>query len=204
VKEWVVADREVSGRSLAGRNALCSLKEATKQNPRPFDGVLIDDTSRFGRNIADVLKLAEMFEHYGVSLHFVSPPLNSRDPNFKQLLMMKAWVDEAEKVLRGLEGQVLRGFNASGPCYGYKNVALADPSRKGDGIAGMRVEIIPEQADVVLRIFKEYASGLSLRELPEDCELTRFSLLRPRAKIPFAAGRLTALVEYFVTRNTLG
>src|SRR5258708_4197032 len=124
VEEWVVWDREVSGRSLLGRDAMASLKGAVKRNPRPFDCVLIDDTSRFGRNLGDVLKLAEVFEHYGVSLEFVSPPLNSRDPNFRPLLIFKGMMDEqysvdlGYKVKRGQEGRVRAGYNAGGPCYG--------------------------------------------------------------------------------------
>src|SRR5258707_4399450 len=71
----------------------------------------------------------------------------------------------AEKVLRGLEGQVLRGYSASSACYGYKNVAVPDPTGKGDGIAGMRLEIIPDQAQIVHRIFEEYATGLSFEKI---------------------------------------
>jgi hypothetical protein len=41
VEEWVVADREVSGRSLVGRDAMDALKKAAKTKPRPFDCILI-------------------------------------------------------------------------------------------------------------------------------------------------------------------
>jgi site-specific DNA recombinase len=168
VPEWVVSDQAVSGRSLAGRDAMEFLKQAAKKNPRPFDCVLIDDTSRFGRNLGDVLKLAEFFKHYGVSLHFVSPPLDSTDPNFYQLLVFKGMMDEqyslglADKVWRGLEGRVLKGYNAGAACYGYRNVTERDPNGKGDGVIGVRLEIVPEKAKVVAWIFEMYAGGFSL------------------------------------------
>jgi DNA invertase Pin-like site-specific DNA recombinase len=168
VEDWVVADREVSGRSLVGRDALASLKEAAKRKVRPFDCVIIDDTSRLGRNVPDVLKLAEVFEHHEVSLQFVSPPLNSRDPNFRMLLIFKAIMDEqystglADKVWRGLEGRVLKGYSAGAPCYGYRNVDVPDPTGKGDGLLGVRMEIVPEKAQVVVWIFEMYAGGFSL------------------------------------------
>lgn len=168
VENWVLSDREVSGRSLIGRDALVALKQAAKQKPRPFDCIIIDDTSRLGRNVPDVLKLAEIFQHYGVSIQFVSPPQNSSDPNFRPLLIFKAMMDEqystgpADKVWRGLEGRVLKGYNAGGACYGYKNVEETDPNGKGDGVIGVRLEIIPEQAEVVRRIFTMYANGFSL------------------------------------------
>src|SRR5260370_29102615 len=163
VEEWVVADREVSGRSLVGRDALAALKEAAKRKLRPFDCVIIDDTSRLGRNLGDVLKLAEFFKHYDVSLHFVSPPLDSTDPNFHQLLVFKGMMDEqyslglADKVWRGLEGRVLKGYNAGAACYGYRNVEEVDPTGKGDGLIGVRLEIVPEKAKVVVWIFEMYA-----------------------------------------------
>lgn len=168
VQDWVVADRELSGKFLAGRDSLNALKEAAKRKSRPFDCVLIDDTSRFGRNLGDVLKLAEVFEHHGVCLQFVSPPLNSHDPNFRQLLIFKGMMDEqysiglADKVLRGLEGQVLRGYNAGSAGYGFKNVPDLDANGKE---LGMRLEIIPEQAEVVRRIFEMYAQGFSLEKV---------------------------------------
>jgi DNA invertase Pin-like site-specific DNA recombinase len=167
-EEWVVADREVSGRSLVGRDALASLKEAAKRKVRPFDCIIIDDTSRLGRNVPDVLKLAQVFEHYGVALQFVSPPLNSCDPSFHILLTFKAMMDEqysiglADKVWRGLEGRVLKGYNAGAACYGYRNVAVPDPTGKGDGLLGVRLESVPEKAKVVVWIFEMYAGGFSL------------------------------------------
>jgi site-specific DNA recombinase len=144
------------------------LKRAAKQKPRPFDCVLIDDTSRFGRNLGDVLKLAEFFSHYGVSLHFVSPPLDSSDPNFYHLLVFKGMMDEmyskdlAYKVKRGQEGRVLAGFNAGGPCYGYRNETVRDGNGKEIGV---RLVIVDEQVEVVRRIFLMYASGLSLDKI---------------------------------------
>lgn len=171
VEEWVVADREVSGRSLVGRDALTALKEAAKMNPRPFDCVLIDDTSRLGRNLPDVLTLADIFKHYEVSLQFVSPPLNSSDPNFRQLLIFKGMMDEqysvglAVKVWQALEGRVLKGYNAGGACYGYRNVDEIDPNGKGDGVLGVNLQRVSEQEKVVLRIFEMYANGLSLDKI---------------------------------------
>ena len=167
-EEWVLSDEEVSGRSLVGRDALAALKEASKRKPRPFDCIIIDDTSRLGRNVPDVLKLAEIFEHHGVSIQFVSPPLSSSDPFFRQNLIFKAMMDEhhsvqlAAKVWRGLKGRVLNGYSASGACYGYKLAAVPDPTGKGDGVIGVDLEIVPKRAEVVREIFELYANGWSL------------------------------------------
>jgi site-specific DNA recombinase len=186
VEEWVVSDQEVSGRSLAGRDAMDFLKRAAKAKPRPFDCVLIDDTSRFGRNLGDVLKLAEVFKHYGVSLHFVSPRLDSSDPNFHQLLVFKGMMDEqysvdlGHKVRRGQEGRVLAGYNAGGPCYGYRNVPEMDADGKLE--IGVRLEIIPAQAEVVLQIFEMYAKGFSLDAIARKLRAAGVPAPRPPRK----------------------
>src|SRR5262249_20351119 len=115
LSEFVRSDAAKSGTTVAGREALDSLVTEACRTPRPFDCVLIDDTSRLGRNLSDVLRLAESFEYDGVFLYFVSQRLDSRDPNFRQLLIMNGTMDEQcvaglrAKVRRGLEGLVRKG-----------------------------------------------------------------------------------------------
>ncbi len=210
VEDWVVADREVSGRSLVGRDALASLKEAAKRKPRPFDCVIIDDTSRLGRNVPDVLKLAEVFEHYGVSLQFVSPPLNSRDPNFRMLLIFKAIMDEqystglADKVWRGLEGRVLKGYNAGAPCYGYRNVDVPDPTGKGDGLLGVRLEIVPDKAKVVVWIFEMYAGGFSLEGIAKVLRAEGIPAPKPPRKNSVRGWSADGIAEILRNKRYIG
>jgi site-specific DNA recombinase len=119
-----------------------------------------------------VLRVADILKHNGVFLFFVSQKLDSRDPNFRQLLIMYGMQDEqylvglADKVHRGQEGRVLNGFRPGGKCYGYRNVPIEDPSRKGrygrPAVIGVRQEIIEEEAAVIRRIFDLYPSGWSL------------------------------------------
>jgi site-specific DNA recombinase len=206
IPEWVVSDQAVSGRSLAGRDAMESLKRAAKKKPRPFDCVLIDDTSRFGRNLGDVLKLAEFFKHYGVSLHFVSPPLDSNDPNFHLFLVFKGMMDEqysvdlAYKVRRGQEGRVLAGFNAGGPCYGYRNVPALDSDGKRE--IGVQLEIIPEQKAVVQGIFEMYANGGSFDGIAKFLRTANVPPPRPPRKksvrgwSPFSIGGMLRNKKY--------
>ena len=64
--DYVRADQAVSGAALAGRDALNALMAESKRKPRPFDRILVDDTSRLARNVADALKLAETLSYHGV------------------------------------------------------------------------------------------------------------------------------------------
>ncbi|WP_232622865.1 recombinase family protein [Pseudorhodobacter sp. MZDSW-24AT] len=70
--------------------------------------------------------------------------------------------DLAQKTHRGLEGRVEAGKSAGGICYGYrvKRKIRAD----GSVTTGER-EIIPEEAETVIRIFRDYDAGLSARAI---------------------------------------
>jgi DNA invertase Pin-like site-specific DNA recombinase len=72
VEEFVRSDAEVSGSSLANREALDSLVSDARKRPRSFDCLMIDDTSRLGRNLTDVLKISDILKYNEVSLYFVS------------------------------------------------------------------------------------------------------------------------------------
>jgi site-specific DNA recombinase len=49
VDEFVRSDEAISAASIAGRDALQTLVEDAKRKPRPFDRLLVDDTSRLAR-----------------------------------------------------------------------------------------------------------------------------------------------------------
>src|SRR5713101_3431442 len=46
--------------------------EDAKRRPRPFDRILIDDTSRLARNVADALNMVATLRFHGVGVTFVS------------------------------------------------------------------------------------------------------------------------------------
>ncbi|EXL09490.1 recombinase family protein [Aquamicrobium defluvii] len=57
-----------------------------------------------------------------------------------------------------MRGRVERGTAGGGLCYGCKVLKKLDAN--GEPIRGDR-EVIPEEAEVVRRIFREFASGKS-------------------------------------------
>ena len=172
VEEYVLSDEGISGAALNGRSALQSLLTAAKQNPRPFDCVLIEDTSRLARNLSDQLRIIETFKFYGVDVVSVTQGIDTAQDNARTLLTVHGMVDEQylvglrQKVHRGQEGRVLHGFNPGGRCYGYRNVPIEDPTRQAKygrpAVLGVRQEINEQEAAVVRRIFSMYASGMGL------------------------------------------
>lgn len=73
--------------------------------------------------------------------------------------------DLAMKTHRGLRGGVEKSKAGGGLCYGYKIVKKFDAS--GEPLRGDR-EIIPEEAEMIRRIFHEFASGKSPKSIAVD------------------------------------
>jgi DNA invertase Pin-like site-specific DNA recombinase len=131
---FVRSDQEVSGAALAGRSALGSLIADAKRHPRPFDRILIDDTSRLARNVADALKMVEVLKFHNIGVTFVSQGIDTLDKMGRQLVTLNGMMDEqflvglADKVHRGQQGRVLKGLNPGGKLYGYINVPTSTPT----------------------------------------------------------------------------
>ena len=168
--QYIRSDSELTGRTLVGRDGLAELIRLATAKPRPFDLILVDDTSRFGRYLPDVLRESDRLAHHGVGLYFVSDRLDSRDEAFRFAYIIKGIGDEqyvrglSQKVHRGQEGAIRRGYTAGGICYGYKNKSIPDPEQGGRGatmrLLGVEREIIPEEAEIIRRIMEMRATGL--------------------------------------------
>ena len=188
VEQFVRHDKALTGATTRGRDSLQFLLEAAKSDPRPFDVLLVDDTSRLARNTEDSLRTVAIFQFYGVAVVSISQGIDSRQKSARQLLTLHAMIDEqyivgvADKVHRGQEGRVLKGLVAGGRCFGYKNVPIEDPTKLAKygrpSVIGVRAEIDAEQASVINRIFEMCADGMSLAQMAK--KLNADGILSPQ------------------------
>lgn len=145
------------------------LTAAAKSRSCPFDCLLVDDTSRLARNIADSFRLIDTLKFRGIGVISVSRGFDSDQSSARPMLALHGIMDEqylvglAQKVHRGQEGLVRQGMTTGGRCYGYRNVPIEDPTRKGKhgrpAVLGVLAEVVEEEAVVVRRIFKMSAAG---------------------------------------------
>jgi DNA invertase Pin-like site-specific DNA recombinase len=171
LEEFIRSDEELTGRTIVGRKGLADLIRLAKQRTKMFECILIDDTSRLGRYLPDVMRECDRLNFYGVFIYFVSDGLDTRDENARLVHMVKGYGDErfvrehGKKIHRGQEGRILKGYIHGGRCYGYKNVPIVDESRSGlygqPAVKGVKREIIPAEKAVVLRIMEMRANGMS-------------------------------------------
>jgi site-specific DNA recombinase len=174
--EWqdsqLYADKSVSGSSIEGRTALQALLAAALAKPRPFDVLLVDDTSRVGRDLPDALRFLQQLTFAGVRVVCISQGLDSVSPQAETLFAVHGIVDSlylkelASKIKRGLRGQLERGYATGGVTYGYQTVPVPDLARPGEHL-GWRTEIADAEAVAIRDVFEWYASGTTIPQILE-------------------------------------
>ncbi len=172
--EFVFSDQAMSGAG-ADRPGLQALLSAALTKPKPFDVILIDDSSRVSRSLADIIRIREQLSFAGVRLVAVSQGIDSADEQADVMLTVHGLVDSlyikelSKKTHRGLEGLALQGLHTGGNCFGYRNVRVGEH---------VRLEIEENQAVTVVRIFKMASEGMSLKRIAKT--LNREGVAPPR------------------------
>jgi DNA invertase Pin-like site-specific DNA recombinase len=186
--DHVYTDAAISGASLE-RPGISALRTAATHRPLPFDVLLVDDSSRVSRDLADAVRLLQELRFCGVRVIYISQNIDSASEQAETLVAVHGVVDSlylremAKKIKRGLAGQLERGFATGAITFGYRTVPVPDPSGKTDVngypvLLGKRVEVVPEEARIIVQIFEWAASGLGTFRLVE--RLKREGLQGPR------------------------
>jgi site-specific DNA recombinase len=189
--EHVYTDEAQSGAG-ADRPGFISLIEAASRQPRRFDVLLIDDTSRLSRNRAESARAYERLEYLGIRVVAVSQGIDTKSDQAEVLVTVHELVDSlyikelAKKTHRGLEGRALQGFHTGGRCYGYDNIT---------GPEGVRLRINSKEAETVRRIFEMADSGCSLKTIARTLNRDAVPPARPRAGKRYATWCPTAIRE---------
>ena len=192
LEDQIYRDEAVSAVGIQGRLGLERLKGAALSTARPFDTILVDDTSRLSRNLCDTVGLYETLNFVRVRVVAVSQGIDSADEQAEVLLTFHGLADWlyvkelAKKTHRGLEGKVRKGFSAGGRTFGYRNVQTPE---------GVKVVIDPAEAAVVLRIFEMSAAGQSLKKIAWTLNSERVPTPRPRAGRQYATWCPSAIRE---------
>jgi site-specific DNA recombinase len=77
--------------------------------------------------------------------------------------------DLAKRTFRGVEQLALNGLHTGGRVFGYRRVPIESTTERDSHgraiIAGVKLEVDPDQAPTVRRIFERYAAGYSLKRI---------------------------------------
>ena len=192
LEEHVYADEALSGAG-ADRPELVRLQRACASTPRPFDVLLLDDTSRMSRNQGETARIFERLSFDGIRIVAVSQGIDSQNEQADVLMTVHGLVDSlyikelAKKTHRGLEGRALQGLHTGGRCYGYDNA----PEDGG----GVRLRVNAKEAEIIRRIFEMAAEACSLKTIAKNLNREGVPSPRPRAGKQYATWCPTAIRE---------
>ncbi|PCG13089.1 recombinase family protein [Sphingomonas adhaesiva] len=123
------------------------------------DIVVCEALDRLARDAEDVAWLGKKLAYHRIALHTVSEghvdEIKFAVAGLLGAIFLKHLID---KTVRGMEAAVLAGRFAGGRAYGFKRVIRLDA--RGEPIRGL-LEIDAPQADIVRRIYTEFAAGQS-------------------------------------------
>lgn len=192
------SDEGKSGKDIEGRPAFQAMLDAVQQNPDDVDYILIFKLSRFGRNTADVLNSLQFIQRYDVELRSVEDGITSDGISGKILIPILAAIAEIERdniraqTMAGRKEKARKGYwNGGQAPYGYRLI----PSDNGSGTKKRnRLEIVPEQAELICKIYDMFLEGKGLAYIANDLTDKGYR------KETYKNGKLTTITSDFVKR----
>lgn len=157
-------DAGISGSSMILRPGIQSLLQDAQAGQ--FDIVLAEALDRISRDQADVATLFKHLKFAGVPIVTLAEgEISELHVGLKGTMNALFLKDLADKTRRGLRGRVEDGKSGGGLCYGYKVVKQFDG--RGEPVRGDR-EIDSYEADVIRRIFRDFAVGIGPRAIAKS------------------------------------
>ena len=119
-----------------------------------IDMIITKEISRFARNTLDSIQYTRKLLSYGVCVWFQNDGINTIDDDSEFRLTIMAGVAQDE--IRKLSSRVKFGHAQS-----IKNGVVLGHRMYGYSNNQGKLELIPEEADMVRMVFRDYASGMS-------------------------------------------
>ena len=151
----VYADEAISGRSDNRPNFQRLIRDAEK---RKFEAVIAYKSNRIARNMLNALQYEDRLAKLGIQTFYAQEEFgNTAAGRFalRNMMNLNQFYSEnmAEDIKRGLMDNAQKAIVNTACPYGYR--------RGADG----HYEIVPEEAEIVRSIFRDYADGVQLAEI---------------------------------------
>ena len=155
----IYADEGVTGTSIAKRDEFNRMMSDTKKGK--IDKIYVKSVSRFARNSKECLENIRLLKSYGISVFFENDGIDTKILNHEIILYIKSAFAEAEsrnaskRMSRSNQMRMELGeFAFVTAPFGYK-------------IEDRTLVPIPEEAEVVKKIFKYYLSGMGFGNIAQ-------------------------------------
>lgn len=163
----IFADQGISGTSLKNRNEFNRMISEAKKGK--YELILVKSVSRFSRNIQDLLNIVEDLRKIKVYVWFMTENICTDDPEFRTQLVKEGEAAESES--KKTSTRVRWGQNFAmrqGVIFG--RLEMYGYNIKRDEHNKQYFEVIPEEAEIIKRIFRMYADGLGTFRIAKKLE----------------------------------
>ena len=157
----IYADEAVSGTKTEKREDFNRLLADCRKGK--IDRVLVKSISRFARNTKDCLSALRELMRLGVTVQFEKENIDTGTLTTELMVSVSGSLAQQESmsisqnIRMGYRRRMERGeFIASSPPYGYRNAG------------GGRLEIVPEEAEVIRWVFESYLNGQGIIAIAEE------------------------------------
>ena len=170
----IFADEGITGTSAAKRPEFLKLIRKCRQ--KKIDMVLVKSISRFARNTVDCLGYVRALKELGIAVVFEKENINTMDSESEMLLtLMGAFAQaESESMSANIKWGRRQAMREGKVTFQYKHLYAYERGEDD------KPRVIPEQAEVVRRMFDSFLMGNSIRMIKAELE---------QDKIPAASGR---------------
>ena len=160
----IYADEGISGTSMKKRTEFKKMITACKRGH--IDLIITKSLSRFARNTVDCLETVRLLKANGIGVYFEKENINTLTESSEFLITLFSGFAQAES--ESLSKNVAWGWRKSAEAgnvyFQYKRML---GYRKGtDG----QPEIVPEEAEIIRRIYRRYLAGCSLGQIKQELE----------------------------------
>ena len=160
VSAGIYADSFISGTETSNRTEFMRLIKDCEQGK--IDIVLCKSISRFARNTVDLLKTVRQLKELGIEVRFEKENINSLSEEGELMLTILASFaqEESRSISENVKWGIRKRFKSGTPGIRNKNVF-------GYHYDGERYVVVPEEAEAVRTIFRDYIAGVPLRKITE-------------------------------------
>ena len=163
--EWemagIFADEGITGTQAKKRPEFMKMIRLCRQ--RKIDMILTKSLSRFARNTVDSLKYIRDLKALGIAVVFEKENINTLETDTEMMLtIMSCFAQaESESISKNVSWGIRQSFKNGNVPMQYARLL---GYRKGaDGNA----EIVPEEAEIVKEIFRQYLDGSSMEQIAD-------------------------------------
>lgn len=190
-KDWefagIFADEGITGTSAKKRSEFLKLMALCEKGK--IDMVLTKSVSRFSRNTLDAITYIRKLKAKGIPIVFEKEGINTMQMASEMALCFLSGFAQAESesISRNVTWGKRQSFKNGNVPFQYKRLLGYEKGEDGQPV------LVPEQAEIVKRVFRSYLSGASVNKIKESLEAD--GILSPTGKAEWSVGVLQYMLR---------